>query len=209
MVNTNRTHAATTDIGYSLPLDRKRNFYVSASVLGNYRQNADMSYYYNLYRAYELLQQYALSPNLTLRESISNTFRFASRWSTSFCTIKHPSNNAHYRETKLKADFDWQLPWHLQLASDFSVIFYNGFTYSCINKSHCKWNASLARTFFEDNLSLRLSTIGILSPHNNITSTIDATSRIESYTNVLPRYFMVSLVYNLDWVQKNKHLTVL
>ena len=67
------------------------------------------------------------------------------------------------------------------------------------------FNASLARTFFDDKLSLRLSAIGILSPRNNITSTIDATSRIETYTNVLPRYYMLSLIYNIDWTQKSKH----
>lgn len=37
------------------------------------------------------------------------------------------------------------------------------------------------------------------------TSAIDATSRIETYTNVLPRYYMLSLIYNIDWAQKSKH----
>lgn len=43
MVNTNRTHAANGDVGYSLPLDKNQRFYITLSVRGNYRQNADMS----------------------------------------------------------------------------------------------------------------------------------------------------------------------
>lgn len=205
MVNTNRTHAANGDVGYSLPLDKNQRFYITLSVRGNYRQNADMSQLNAATEKGGLLQQYGVTPNVTLRGTVGNKFRFSGRWNTAFSTIKQSSMDTHYRETRLAADFSWDLPWKLQLASDFCANIYNGFADASVNKAHCQWNASLARHFLSDKLSVRLIAHGILTPRNNIYSTINATSRIESYTEMFPRYFMLSVVYTLDWTQKSKN----
>ena len=205
MVNTNRTHAANGDVGYSLPLDKNQRFYITLSVRGNYRQNADMSQLNAATKKGGLLQQYEVTPNAILRGTVGNKFRFSGRWNTAFSTIKQSSMDTHYRETRLAADFSWDLPWKLQLASDFCANIYNGFADASINKAHCQWNASLARCFLSDKLSVRLIAHGILTPKNNIYSNINAISRVESYTDILPRYFMLSVVYSLDWTQKSKN----
>lgn len=207
MVNTNRTHAANGDVGYSLPLDKNQRFYITLSVRGNYRQNADMSQLNAATEKGGLLQQYGVTPNAILRGTVGNKFRFSGRWNTAFSAIKQSSMDTHYRETRLAADFSWDLPWKLQLASDFCANIYNGFADASVNKAHCQWNASLARHFLSDKLSVRLIAHGILTPRNNIYSTINATSRIESYTEMFPRYFMLSVVYTLDWTQKSKRNT--
>lgn len=207
MVNTNRTHEANGDVGYSLPLDKNQRFYITLSVRGNYRQNTDMSQLSAATEKGGLLQQYGVTPNAILRGTVGNKFRFSSRWNTAFSTIKQSSMDTHYRETRLAADFSWDLPWKLQLASDFCANIYNGFADASINKAHCQWNASLARRFLSDQLSVKLIANGILTPKNNIYSSINATSRVESYTDILPRYFMLSVVYSLDWTQKSKRNT--
>lgn len=205
MVNTNRTHAANGDVGYSLPLDKNQRFYITLSVRGNYRQNADISQLNAATEKGGLLQQYGVIPNATLRGTVGNNFRFSSRWNTAFSTIKQSSMDTRYRETRLAADFSWDLPWKFQLASDFCANIYNGFADASVNKAHCQWNASLARCFLSDKLSVRLIAHGILTPKNNIYSNINAISRVESYTDILPRYFMLSVVYSLDWTQKSKN----
>lgn len=205
MVNTNRTHAANGDVGYSLPLDKNQRFYITLSVRGNYRQNADMSQLNAATKKGGLLQQHGVTPNAILRGTVGNKFRFSSRWYTEFSTIKQSSMDTHYRETRLAADFSWDLPWKFQLASDFCANIYNGFADASVNKAHCQWNASLARCFLSDKLSVRLIAHGILTPKNNIYSSINAISRVESYTDILPRYFMLSVVYTLDWTQKSKN----
>ena len=207
MVNTNRTHAANGDVGYSLPLDKNQRFYITLSVRGNYRQNADMSQLNAATEKGGLLQQYGVIPNATLRGTVGNKFRFSGRWNTTFSTIKQSSMDTHYRETRLAADFSWDLPWKLQLGSDFCANIYNGFADASVNKVHCQWNASLARCFLSDKLSVRLIAHGILTPKNNIYSNINAISRVESYTDILPRYFMLRVVYTLDWTQKSKRNT--
>lgn len=207
MVNTNRTHAANGDVGYSLPLDKNQRFYITLSVRGNYRQNADMSQLNAATEKGGLLQQYGVTPNAIFRGTVGNKFRFSGRWNTAFSTIKQSSMDTHYRETRLAADFSWDLPWNFQLASDFCANIYNGFADASVNKAHCQWNASLARRFLSDKLSVRLIAHGILTPKNNIYSNINAISRVESYTDILPRYFMLSVVYTLDWTQKSKRNT--
>lgn len=91
MVNTNRTHEANGDVGYSLPLDKNQRFYITLSVRGNYRQNADMSQLSAATEKGGLLQQYGVTPNATLRGTVGNKFRFSSRWYTAFSTIKQSS----------------------------------------------------------------------------------------------------------------------
>jgi hypothetical protein len=166
MVNTNRTHAANGDVGYSLPLDKNQRFYITLSVRGNYRQNADMSQLNAATEKGGLLQQYGVTPNAILRGTVGNKFRFSGRWNTAFSTIKQSSMDTHYRETRLAADFSWDLPWNFQLASDFCANIYNGFADASVNKAHCQWNASLARCFLSDKLSVRLIAHGILTPKN-------------------------------------------
>ncbi len=91
MVNTNRTHAANGDVGYSLPLDKNQRFYITLSVRGNYRQNADMSQLNAATEKGGLLQQYGVTPNAILRGTVGNKFRFSGRWNTTFSTIKQSS----------------------------------------------------------------------------------------------------------------------
>lgn len=184
MVNTNRTHAANGDVGYSLPLDKNQRFYITLSVRGNYRQNADMSQLNAATEKGGLLQQYGVTPNAIFRGTVGNKFRFSGRWNTAFSTIKQSSMDTHYRETRLAADFSWDLPWNFQLASDFCANIYNGFTDASVNKAHCQWNASLARRFLSDKLSVRLIAHGILTPKNNIYSNINAISRVVTCTEI-------------------------
>ena len=207
MVNTNRTHAANGEVGYSLPLDKKKNFFITLSLRGNYRQNTDLSHLSAETEEGGLLQQYSVTPIVKIRGTVGNNFRFSSSWNTAFYTIRQGNLDTRYRETKFAADFSWDLPWKLQLASDFCANIYNGFADVSINNAHCQWNASLARCFLSDQLSIRFIANGILNPRNNIYSSNNTTSRIESYTDILPRYFMLSVVYTLDWSQKSKNLT--
>lgn len=113
MVNTNRTHSVSGDMGYSLPLDKKRDFYITLSLRGYYSQNADLSHLTSKETDHDLLKQYGITPNAKLRGTIGQTFRFSSSWRTAFSNIKQGGANTLYRETKVSADFSWELPWHL------------------------------------------------------------------------------------------------
>lgn len=202
MCNTNRTHAVGGEMGYSTPIDKKQNFSITFSVRGKYRQNADLSYIGFEDNGCSLLRQYGFTPSVVLRGAVGQNFRFSGRWNTAFTTVRQKGVETQYRETSVKADFNWTLPLRLQLASDFRLSLYHGFADASINKAHYNWNASLARTFLNDKLTMRLIAHGLLTPKNNIQSIINATSRVETYTDILPRYFMLSLVYNLEWTQK-------
>lgn len=67
------------------------------------------------------------------------------------------------------------------------------------------WDASLSKYFLDDRIGIHLKVHDILSQANNYANEITATGRIERYTDVLPRYLMLTVSYNFNWTSKKKN----
>lgn len=65
------------------------------------------------------------------------------------------------------------------------------------------WNARLERSILNGNLTFMVDGFDLLKNLSKVTRTVNAQGRTESYSNVIPSYFMAHIVYRLN-VQPKK-----
>ena len=90
------------------------------------------------------------------------------------------------------------LPWKLNLGTDISYNFYNGYAQG-LKDDEVLWNAELSRTFLKNNAAtLRLKVVDILQQKSNLTRTTSASSIKDATYNTLGNYFMVYFAYRFN-----------
>jgi len=188
-------------------LGKAQKLWLTAKLSGDYYQGEILSYIDSTALSQnQLLQSLTITPQLYLTANISSKFRASVLWSTALQSVQQPQARNNYRTTRLRSDFTWQLPWDVELQSDINTLIYKGYFERSINQTAIRWNASLHKYF---QLSLGTLSVGfkvydILHQANSLQTSIDQFSRIENYTNVMPRYALLSLVYMTNWSSKKK-----
>ena len=60
------------------------------------------------------------------------------------------------------------------------------------------WNARLSRPFFKGKLIVVFDGFDLLGQLSNVTRTLNAQGRTETWTNVMPRYALLHVVFRLN-----------
>ena len=99
-----------------------------------------------------------------------------------------------------------KLPWKLDLSTDLSLYSRTGYADPLLNTNDLVWNARLTRPFLKGKLLVMLDGFDILGQLSNVTRTLNAQGRTETYTNVMPRYALLHVVwrFNKQPVKKNE-----
>lgn len=205
-VNTLRTHAVQGRTEFSTPLDSKKRLYLSASFAADYYQAENLSFLAEeSVTAAGLLRNIGLTPQLTLRATAGRNFRFYGYWKTAFRRVSQPGMTDNYRETNLYGDINYTLPWNIQLATLIRTTLYAGNSQAELNRTVTNWDVSLSKYFFDDRLGIHFTAHDLLAQASTYRSEVTTTGRIEQYTDVLPRYVMLTVSYNFNWMgKKNK-----
>ena len=91
-----------------------------------------------------------------------------------------------------------KLPWKLDLSTDITLYSRTGYADDALNTSDLVWNARLSRPFFKGRFLVLFDGFDILGQLSNVTRTLNAQGRTETYTNVMPRYALLHVVYRLN-----------
>ena len=91
-----------------------------------------------------------------------------------------------------------KLPWKLDLSTDLSLYSRTGYADDALNTNDLVWNARLSRPFFKGKWVVMLDGFDILGQLSNVTRTLNAQARTETYTNVMPRYGLLHVVYRFN-----------
>ncbi len=97
-----------------------------------------------------------------------------------------------------------KLPWKLDLSTDLGLYTRTGYADEALNTSDLVWNARLTRPFLKGRLLMIFDGFDILGQLSNVTRTLNAQGRTETYTNVMPRYALLHIVYRLNKKPKSK-----
>lgn len=87
------------------------------------------------------------------------------------------------------------LPYNLEISTDFNVFNRRGYTDRNLNTDNFVWNARLTYKALKGQLLFMLDGYDILHDLKNVSYTINAQARTEVYRTVLPRYFM----FHIQW----------
>ena len=97
-----------------------------------------------------------------------------------------------------------KLPLQMELNTDMTLYTRTGYADAHLNATDLVWNARLTRPFLKGRLLLMLDGFDLLGQLDNVTRIVNAQGRTETYTNVLPRYAMLHVVYRFNKQPKKK-----
>ncbi|MBQ8454337.1 MAG: outer membrane beta-barrel protein [Bacteroidaceae bacterium] len=90
------------------------------------------------------------------------------------------------------------LPWQFDFTTDLTLYGRTGYNDASLNTADVVWNARLARALFKGKWVVMLDGFDILGQLSNVTRTINAQGRTETYTGVLPRYGLLHVIYKFQ-----------
>lgn len=97
-----------------------------------------------------------------------------------------------------------KLPWKLDLSTDLNLYTRTGYADAALNTNDFVWNARLSRPFFKGKFLVLIDGFDILGQLSNVTRTMNAQGRTETYTNVMPRYVLLHAVWRFNKQPKKK-----
>lgn len=200
--NINGNWQTHVTIGYACSLDKKQKWTFDVSATETFQNSVDF-------------QQTSLMPT-SAKSEVKNWFmqgnvalayhcklfnaalKSAVDWQhatsrlTGFQTIN--SINHLYTFTN-----QWSLPWNMVIDTDLTYYVRSGYADHSMNSGEWIWNMAVAKRMLKSKaLSLKLSGHDILAQRRSIVRTLNAQGRTETWHNVVPRYFMLSLVYHFS-----------
>lgn len=200
--NINGNWQTHVTIGYACSLDKKQKWTFDVSATETFQNSVDF-------------QQTSLMPT-SAKSEVKNWFmqgnvalayhcklfnaalKSAVDWQhatsklTGFQTIN--SINHLYTFTN-----QWSLPWNMVIDTDLTYYVRSGYADHSMNSHEWIWNMAVSKRMLKSKaLSLKLSGHDILAQRRSIVRTLNAQGRTETWHNVVPRYFMLSLVYHFS-----------
>ena len=187
------------------PLDRNQHFTLDAEAWMDYNHSVD------LVDASRSLVR-STYWNSTLRLDYRPTARLHIGVKGNLHTQRSSSDRTDFQHISV-IDFDYgalstiELPWDFQFATDLTMYSRRGYADPATNTNELVWNARLTKRFLRGNLLLQLDALDLLGQLSNVRRTINAQGRTETWSNVMPRYALLHVIYRLSKQPKRKQQT--
>ncbi len=172
-----------------------------------WRLESDTRVYYQ--NSVDLLgEQLSTVRNLNLGENLRLTYRIADG-----LELAARGNAEWRRATSPMADFNTinavdvdyglilratRLPWDMSFTTDLMMHTRRGYADSRLNDDRLVWNARLAKSILNGNLTFAIDGFDILGQLSNTRLTMNSQGRTETRYNTLPRYAMLHVIYRLN-----------
>ena len=208
--NVNGNWDASASYNFEQPLDKKKKLTFNTKTGIEYLNSVDLigkstTSTYNVFR--NSVQTLLLNETMKLDYKIGETSQIGVKASAAWRNI---NGDAMDFDRINAVDFNYgatatvSLPWHLQLGTDMTMYSRRGYKGSSMNTNDLLWNARLSYTMLKGKLTWMLDGFDILGNLNNITRTVNAQGRTETFTNALPRYAILHVAYHFN-MNPQKH----
>lgn len=97
------------------------------------------------------------------------------------------------------ATANFNFDFGLSISTDIRMNSRRGYTDASMNTNELLWNAQIAQSFLKKKAAtLSIQFYDILQKQSNISRTLSATQRVDSWNNAINSYFMVHFIYKLN-----------
>lgn len=185
--------SAFTSIGF--PIKKLKGSNVNTTSMVNYNRDISMIYKQkNLTRRWSLTQSFGFNYN---KNKFDMGLSGSLTYSSAHYSLQNNLNTDYFTQT-YSTDFSYTFKYDIIASSDFDLLVNSGRA-DGFNQSIPMWNASLSKQFLKKkNAEVKLTVFDILNQNKAINRTIGDNYFEDNRTNVIRRYFLVSLVYNLN-----------
>lgn len=97
-----------------------------------------------------------------------------------------------------------RLPANFSLSTDFTVYTRRGYSDPALNDDNYVWNARLTYSILKGQLLLMIDGFDILNSLSNVSYSVNAQGRTETFSNVLPRYAMFHIQWKFNRMPKKR-----
>ena len=196
-VNLNGTFSGTSFVTFGIPLRGKMkgsNLNFNNSIAFN--RNPSLLYgELNMSRTWVITQTAGV--NLVFNDKLNLGLNGSVAYNDVRYTVQQNMNNTYFSQT-YTADISYIFIKDWVLYTDYSQYIISGRSEG-YNETIPLWNASLAREIFKKkNGEMKISVNDILNQNKSITRTVGDNYILDSKSNVLMRYFMLTFTYNLN-----------
>ncbi len=193
---------------HTLPLDKKRRFMLTTTTRPEYRHNINMTGTSS--HASAITERFSIR-NISFRETLKLVCKFGDHRLTlnGIATLRNVTSPMPGFDSFTSQDYTYgvsalvKLPLKMQFSTDFIAYTRQGYTSNEMNGTDLVWNARLTCPLMKGRLLLALDGFDILGQLSNVTRTINAQSRSESFTNTLPRYALFHAIWRFNITPKN------
>lgn len=187
-------------INYRTPFTTKRRFYANASAMLYYSTSTE---YVNHQRTVKTLM-----PSASLFVSYEKSHsRIEVGARTEYAHITSDETNFQsFDFFNMTYGFEGhtQLPYKIEFTLDAKMYTRRGYNDASMNADRFVVGSSLSRGFMSDRFLLRISLYDLLGKLDNVTRTVNAYGRTETWQNTLGRYAMLSIQYKFHKQPKKK-----
>lgn len=193
------------NVQYTLPFGEKECFQFQTGTSASYIHSVDYAT-----ETEELTR--STVKNLSLSENLGLTYRLKKHSfgvSGNLSWLNACSNLAFFDDisaidVSARANCLLQLPFDFQLGTDINLMMRRGYSDRVLNTTDWIWNASLSKVMLRGNLTFKLDAVDILGQISQVSHALNAQGRTETWTNTMPRYVMLHLIWRFQVIPKKK-----
>lgn len=138
-----------------------------------------------------------LAPGFDLTSNISQNLDFSLAYEFTYSDVESSTSPRTYLNHGVTGTFSWVIWKGITMEHELDYLYYGGTAMDGNPVTTLLWNASLGRKFFNNQLELKLSGYDILGSAKSYSRTVSDYAITTSYYNVMPRYFMLTAVWNI------------
>lgn len=139
----------------------------------------------------------SIAPGLEITSNISQNLDFSLHYDLAFSDVQSNTNPRNYLTHSASGTFQWVIWKGITMEHSANYTYYTGSAMEGQDISTLLWNASLGKKFLNNALEVKISGYDILGTQRSYTRSVSDMAITNSYYNVMPRYAMLTIVYNL------------
>lgn len=206
-INTFTSFNFDNSVGYISRMNTKQAVSASAALLALPKTEVEHTYdYYN-----NIFNSASSEKNTTRTFRIDENVRLSYRANWFDVGVLGRLNYQHARATVQKnanmntwnfaygANANFNFDFGLSISTDIRMTSRRGYSDRSMNTNELLWNAQIAQSFLKNNAAtISIQFYDILQKQSNVSRTLTATQRTDSWTNAINSYFMVHFIYKLN-----------
>ena len=208
-VNVDGNWNINANVGFYLPLGKKRLFNIQNEIKPSYRHNVDMALVEgeeNSMRSIVHNTSFTDDFKLEYQPNEGCAFTALAEITWSHLTGDRPGFSA-INIGNFNYGFKAQLalPWKLSFNTSLINHAHRGYDQKEMNTDELVWNVGITKSLYQGNLLLSIKASDILGQINSRSYIIDEQGRIEMASNVIPRYFLFCAAWKFHRSPKKKN----
>lgn len=206
--NVNGNWNFATSLNYTQVLDKRNRWTLNAIAIGEWRNSVEMINDGQSAQPYRSSVR-NFSPELSVKGTYRKDFTEVTlRTRVSWQYLTSPRSGfetVDARNVSLSGNLQYRLPLAVVLRTNFTLYMRCGYALSAMNTNDLVWNVSLSRALDKaQRWTLEAEGFDLLHQLSNVNTTMNAQGFTETWSNTLPRYFLLRLSYQFNSKPKKK-----